>query len=165
MTMEKVVRKVIELGLRRAEEEDSWLDELARKNGHSPDIFTARDFSVEDLERERPAADELFACLEDLPPSQIRKLEALMYAGRDDWEVVDAWRFLVSFHKDESHELAMYKLRENMLLDWFLEAGLELARSAGLDLDVPWSYDVNYSQSPGEMKIRSSATEAIPCCH
>jgi hypothetical protein len=69
--------------------------------------------------------------LERLPLDALHKIEALMYAGCNECDVLEEFREVPK----EDKVATVRTLVGKKPLDWYLEAGIERARESGLDLD------------------------------
>jgi hypothetical protein len=85
-------------------------------------------------EEMRPAAQELLAHLEGLPPSDARRLLALMYFGRGD--DADLLRLEEELIHDEDD--AIFSMFEKVPLPEYLRNGVTRAGQLGIDLEAWW---------------------------
>jgi hypothetical protein len=80
-----------------------------------------------------PKAQLLLDSLKALSPEDIRKVELVMYSGRENEHVYDMHRAL----GEEDPDVAVSIVFGKSPLDEYLREGLERARRDGLDLDAP----------------------------
>ena len=84
---------------------------------------------------EGPGATErlLRAHLEGLHPEDLRRVEVLMYAGRDGEDIID----LASELPRDTHEITVHVVASKLpVLEEYLTKGLALAKEQGVDLDA-----------------------------
>jgi hypothetical protein len=120
---EVVVRKIIHLAVARAVEMDGL-----RPENPIMDVPTV----IHIHSQPKPEADRLRAALAALDYAQLRKLELLMYAGRED----DDFRLLHDRLAKDSAVVTASILQSKRSLASYLEKGLAYARRDGIDLDA-----------------------------
>ena len=81
----------------------------------------------------KPKERLLLETLKSLSPEDIRKVELVMYSGREDEHVLDMHRALF----EEEPDMAVSIVFGKSPLDEYLTDGLKRARRDGFDLDAP----------------------------
>jgi hypothetical protein len=130
---ESRVRALIEATIDLAER---LMTEWYQRRGHQPGelrIYTIGDLREEILERfhHDPLRDHLLALAAD----DLRKVEVVMYVGRDGGAVLDrAVTLLLTPPKQTAERIA----EKDAALAQYLRAGLRAVEEQGVNLDAPW---------------------------
>lgn len=106
------------------------LEELERRPSEDTDRL-----DVDNLFQRGPHEQSLRDYLESLDADDVRKLEVLMYSGRDGDSFPDTHRILRYASTDVARQTILGKLP----LDTYLQDGLQLLRGLRFDLDAPLS--------------------------
>lgn len=119
--LEAIIRRLIVLAEARNAESD------AQNDGPFLDV-------AKYLREPHPARDALRAALLKLDLATLRKIQAIMYAGRDDEEVLGVYQHL----PPDSQPATASMISGKTSLPEYLREGLRLTRRQGVELDAPW---------------------------
>lgn len=125
--LEAVIRRLVSLATARREESQT----------DNPRLGLTIPMNAETeayLNRPRPADDALRFALNELDLGTLRKIEAVMYAGREHEDVLITYRHLP---KDDRLVTA-HMIASKLPLAEYLTDGLQLVWEQGIDLDSAW---------------------------
>lgn len=125
--LEAVIRGLIPLAEARLRESEALRTPLGL-------TIPEDDATAAYFRKPRPAEDALQAALKKLDLPMLRKIEAVMYAGREDDDVLMTHRHL---HKDDQ-PITAHVIASKLPLAEYLADGLRLVREQGVDLDGAW---------------------------
>ncbi|WP_437759543.1 hypothetical protein [Sorangium sp. So ce1389] len=123
-SFEAIVHRVIQL----AKERNREYDEDPRNHGRR----ALRQLLERILEPPPPGKAALTRALMELPYRDLRKIEVLMYSGRDGGDVHSLARTL----REDSHDVTVIVITQKSPLDRYLEQGLARAKRDGVDLEA-----------------------------